>query len=47
MARAPQNFGVVNNRIGVEGGKVVAAVLKETQITILKYAAFTPNSPPR
>ena len=35
-----------SNKIGVEGGKAIAAVLKETQITNLKYAAFTPDSPP-
>ena len=34
------------NAIG-EGSKAIAAMLKESQITILKYAAFTPNSPAR
>ena len=33
-----------NNRIGVEGGEAVAAVLPQTQITNLKYAAtFAPS----
>ena len=36
---------IAGNRLGVEGGKVVASMLKETQITDLKCAAVTPNSP--
>ena len=34
------------NFMGVDGGKAIAAALKDTQITNLKYAAFTPDSPP-
>ena len=37
---------IAENRIGVEGSKAIAAVLKDTQITNLKYAPFTPDSPP-
>ena len=36
---------IAENRIGLEGAKTVAAVLKETQITHLKCAIFTHNSP--
>ena len=37
---------IAENRIGVEGSKAIAAVLKDTQITNLKYAPFIPDSPP-
>ena len=36
-----------SNNIGDKGAAALAAILKETQITNLKYAAFTPDSPTR
>ena len=43
----PCTRSIAYNDIGVEGGKAVAAVLKDTQITNLECAAFTPDSPTR